>query len=184
LLYLGFFSASSVVAFSTSVVTDTPTVEQSWSINGPAVMASSETGVWVGTDMGQLIRLSGTTAGAASTFSLPSPERIEGMVVALGRVYAFVSPSRNLLVVNADGTGTLQSVTMPNDIVALAFNGEHLIMSSHDGSTGTAFVSALSLPDLTVVKTITIPNDVIDILTFDGKNVWIGSRSGQYLERR
>ena len=80
---------------------------------------------------------------------------------------------------NRDGTGTATTGDIGSLAAsAIATDGQNLFVA-----TATGTLTARKLSDLSVINTATI-SGVLDSLIFDGRNIWVGSSAGNFLEKR
>ncbi|GEM_PF-1359621 len=164
--------------FALPINTTDGTIARSWIIPTCNGIAADATGVYVSsTSAGTIFRINGINPTA-------SPARITGgqprrIVIAGPTVYVADGASNKVFSFAADGTGGV--VTNPLGLSAassMIYDGENLVIATQLGS-----VTAYSLTDLTTAGTAQLDPGT-DFLGFDGRNIWVGSSFGNWMEKR
>lgn len=177
-VYLVSQSLSQVNALPVTNTEDEPVAARSWTIPSPAGIAAIGDSVWVSSSTsGAVVRLTGLQQTATATMNTGgSPKRV---VVANDKVYVSDASAANIYSFNADGTGSVTTTTIGSSAFsAMVFDGQNLVVTTNAG-----VVSVLGLPGLNVLSSTALSAST-DSLTFDGRNVWIGSSNGNWFEKR
>lgn len=176
--YVYTYSQNLNTVYAVPIDTTDGTATRSWTIPQPAGIASDGAGVWVSSQSsGTLYRLNVSQAApltSKATGGTPRRVVLAGSTVCvadgtLNRVYTFAS----------DGTGTVTNNNVGTAApTSMVFDGTNLIVSVQTGA-----VTAYAMPGFTSAAGITLGSGT-DSLLFDGRNVWIGNGTGNFVEKR
>lgn len=151
---------------------------RTWTIPTPNGIGADATGAFVSsTSTGTIYRINGIEATAL-------PARITGgqprRIVMCGSTVVVADGTANKLYsFAADGSGIVASNTLGvAPASTMLYDGSRLIVVTQTGG-----ITAYSLPSFTPEKTAQIDPGT-DMAVFDGRNVWIGSSIGNWMEKR
>jgi hypothetical protein len=175
-VYVASVPMNQVICFPINTADATPT--RTWNIPSPAGMASDGTAVWVSSSgTGVVYRLSNTSAAAVAQKSTGGqPKKV---VIIDGTVYVADGASAKIYTFASDGSGSVTTNTVGAAAhTTMVFDGQYLVTT-----TAAGVVTAYSVPALASAATVQLDAGM-DTLLFDGRNVWVGNSTMNYIEKR
>jgi hypothetical protein len=159
------------------ITTNDGTPARSWTIVSAGGIAPDDGAVWVSSSSsGQVLKFTGINPTATRTITTGgSPTKL---FVAQGRVFVADSSQPRLFSFAADGSGSVTSVTVPEVVTALAFDGTYVITG-----TGSGVMSARMPSDLALVTSVSTGTRV-DSIAFDGRNLWATATQASVMDKR
>ena len=176
--YVYVCSPPTSMVFAIPVNTTDGMPARTWTIPTPNGIAADSTGVFVSsTSTGSVYRINGINPTA-------TPARLTGgqprrIVMAGDTVYVADGASNKIYSFAADGSGTVTTNTVGTATpTSMVYDGEHLIVSVQTG-----LVTAYRVPGLVSAGSAQLTAGT-DSLVFDGRNVWVVSSFGNWMEKR
>ena len=176
--YVYTFSQSLNQAYAVPIDTADGTPARTWNIPSPAGIASDGAAVWVSSSStGTIYRLNQSAAApltSKATGGQPRRVVMAGSTVCvadgtLAKIYTFAG----------DGTGSVTGTTVGAAApTSMVFDGTNLIVSTQAG-----VITAYTLPAFTPTATSTLTTGT-DSLLFDGRNIWVGNGTGNWVDKR
>lgn len=174
-LYIASPALSQVVAVSINLTSVVPA--RTWMIPTPNGLAADSDGVWVSsTSTGLVYKLTGINAAPSAT--VPTGGQPRPICVTPDKVFVADNTQGKLYSFARSGVPIPTTTDIgPLPISAMATDGQYLFIT-----TGTGGMVARKLSDLSSAATASVTG-VIDSMIFDGRNVWVGSSSGNFIEK-
>lgn len=176
--YVYVCSPPTSMVFAIPVNTTDGLAARTWTIPTPNGIAADSTGVFVSsTSTGSVYRINGINPTA-------TPARLTGgqprrVVMAGDTVYVADGASNKIYSFAADGSGTVAMNTVGTTTpTSMVFDGENLIVTVQTG-----LVTAYRVPDLVSAGSAQLTAGT-DSLVYDGRNVWVVSSFGNWIEKR
>ncbi len=176
--YVYTYSQSLNTVYAVPIDTADGTATRTWTIPQPAGIASDGAGVWVSSQStGTVYRLNVSQAApltSVATGGTPRRVVMAGSTVcvadgSLARIYSFARDGSGSVTPNNVGTAAPSS---------MVYDGTNLFVSVQTGA-----VTAYAMPGFASAGSVTLGSG-IDSLVFDGRNVWVGNGTGNWIEKR
>ncbi len=176
--YVYTYSQALNTVYAVPIDTTDGTAARTWTIPQASGMASDGAGVWVSSQStGTVYRLNVSQAAPLTSKATGgTPRRI---VMAGSTVCVADGAAAKIYTFAGDGTGSVTSNTVGTaSPTSMVYDGTNLLVSVQTG-----VVTAYTVPGFTSAGSATLTSG-IDSLVFDGRNVWVGNGTGNWMEKR